>query len=103
MMPERKPPMAVPASLPGPAIGLAEKVCFLRRPDAYAEAPARVETRETHMSWVFLTDAFAWKLKKPVVHPFLDYRSLAQRRHFCEEELRLNRRLPRRSISTSSP
>jgi aminoglycoside phosphotransferase family enzyme len=73
--------------------GIDTKVAFLRTPGAYAEVPAAVETRETHMSWVFLTDAFAWKLKKPVRHPFLDYRALARRRHFCEEELRLNRRL----------
>lgn len=85
--------MAISNPAPTPAIGLKEKVAFLSRPEAYAEAPARVERHETHMSWVFLTDAFAWKLKKPVQHPFLDYRSLAQRRHFCEEELRLNRRL----------
>jgi aminoglycoside phosphotransferase family enzyme len=75
------------------ATSLAEKVAFLRSPAAYAEAPRAVEARETHMSWVFLTDQFAWKLKKPVLHPFLDYRSLDQRRRFCEAELRLNRRL----------
>lgn len=75
------------------AVRLEEKVAFLRRPDAYPEAPTRVEVRETHMSWVFLTDGFAWKLKKPVSHPFLDYRTLASRQHFCEEEVRLNLRL----------
>lgn len=89
---------------PSPAeIGLEDKLAFLRSPRAYAAAgsapsgpasgAAAVEVRETHMSWVFLTEAHAWKLKKPVVHPFLDYRDLARRRHFCEQELRLNRRL----------
>lgn len=72
---------------------LAEKVAFLLTPAAYPDAPAQVEARETHMSWVFLAGRFAWKLKKPVRHAFLDYRSLAQRRHFAAEELRLNRRL----------
>ena len=48
---------------------------------------------ETHISWVLLTDTLAYKLKKPVRLPFLDFMSLAARRHFCEEELRLNRRL----------
>ncbi|PZW36952.1 aminoglycoside phosphotransferase family enzyme [Humitalea rosea] len=72
---------------------LARKLAVLRSPASYPEAPRAVEVRETHMSWVFLTDGFAWKLKKPVRHPFLDYRRLEQRRHFCEEELRLNRRL----------
>ncbi|WP_239511582.1 hypothetical protein [Burkholderia cepacia] len=45
------------------------------------------------MSWVFLTDHHAWKLKKPVRAPQLDFRSLAARRRFCHEEVRLNRRL----------
>jgi aminoglycoside phosphotransferase family enzyme len=75
------------------AVGLDQKVAFLRSRAAHAEAPRSVEVRETHMSWVFLTDAFAWKLKKPVRHPFLDYRTVEQRRRFCEAELRLNRRL----------
>ena len=52
---------------------------------------------ETHISWVLLTSpltgALAYKLKKPVRLPFLDFTTLAARRHFCEEELRLNRRL----------
>ena len=48
---------------------------------------------ETHISWVLLTDAFAYKLKKPVRLPFLDFTTLAARRHFCAEELRLNRGL----------
>lgn len=48
--------------------------------------------RETHISWVLLAGAYAYKLKKPVTLPFLDYASLAQRRFFCHEELRLNRR-----------
>jgi len=48
---------------------------------------------ETHISWVILTDEFAFKIKKPVRFDFLDFSSLELRRHFCEEELRLNRRL----------
>lgn len=48
---------------------------------------------ETHVSWVILTGDVAYKLKKPVDLGFLDFRSLAARRHACEEELRLNRRL----------
>ncbi|HEX5082326.1 MAG TPA: hypothetical protein VFY40_09780 [Blastocatellia bacterium] len=45
------------------------------------------------MSWVFLTDKHAWKLKKPVRRDFLDFSTLEARRRDCEEELRLNRRL----------
>jgi len=48
---------------------------------------------ETHISWVFLTGRYAYKIKKPIKLPFLDFSSLEQRRYFCEEELRLNRRL----------
>ena len=48
---------------------------------------------ETHISWVLLTDTLAYKLKKPVRLPFLDFTTPAARRHFCDEELRLNRRL----------
>jgi aminoglycoside phosphotransferase family enzyme/predicted kinase len=48
---------------------------------------------ETHISWVLLTEGLAYKLKKPVCLPFVDFSTLASRRYFCEEELRLNRRL----------
>jgi aminoglycoside phosphotransferase family enzyme/predicted kinase len=48
---------------------------------------------ETHISWVILTGDFAYKLKKPVNLGFLDFSTLERRRFFCEEELRLNRRL----------
>ena len=48
---------------------------------------------ETHISWVLLSADTAWKIKKPVRLPFVDYSTLEFRRHFCEEELRLNRRL----------
>jgi uncharacterized protein len=48
---------------------------------------------ETHISWVLLTRDHAYKIKKPVKLPFVDYQSLEARRNFCEEELRLNKRL----------
>ena len=51
------------------------------------------ELIETHISWVLLAGDTAWKFKKPVTLPFVDYGTLELRRHFCEEELRLNRRL----------
>jgi aminoglycoside phosphotransferase family enzyme len=76
-----------------PDLGIEAKVAFLGRPAAYAEAPARVEAVETHMSWVFLTDRLAYKLKKPVCYEFLDFRTLDSRRRNCEAEVRLNRRL----------
>lgn len=48
---------------------------------------------ETHISWVLLAKDTAYKIKKPVHLPFVDYSTLQARLHFCEEELRLNRRL----------
>ncbi|HEY0822402.1 MAG TPA: AAA family ATPase [Ramlibacter sp.] len=48
---------------------------------------------ETHISWVLLLPQLAYKLKKPVRLPFLDYSTRERRLHFCEEEVRLNRRL----------
>ena len=61
-------------------------------PACYPHAVERVELVETHVSWVFLAGEFAYKVKKPVRLPFLDFSTLAARRFFCEEELRLNRR-----------
>ena len=52
--------------------------------------------RETPISWVFITRDRAYKLKKPVVLPFLDYGTAARRREMCRAELELNRRLARR-------
>ena len=53
----------------------------------------QVEVRETHISWVFLAGDRAYKLKKPLVLPFLDYGTAARRHEMCREEVRLNRRL----------
>ncbi len=48
---------------------------------------------ETHISYVLLTDEFAYKIKKAVRFPFLDFTTLSQRRFFCHEEVRLNQPL----------
>lgn len=53
----------------------------------------RAQVVETHISWVLLGADTAWKIKKPVRLAFVDYSTPAARRRFCEEELRLNRRL----------
>ena len=52
-----------------------------------------VELVETHISWVLLTGQHAYKVKKPVNLGFVDFTSLERRKHFCEEEIRLNSRL----------
>ncbi len=74
-------------------VGLADKIAFLQRPDSYPEQPTAVEAKETHMSWLFLTDAHAYKLKKPVRYDFLDFSTIEARRLNCEREVALNRRL----------
>ncbi len=69
-----------------------DRVASLRASLEAAEG-APVSLIETHISWVLLAPSLAYKLKKPVQFPFLDFSTLAARRHFCEEELRLNGRL----------
>ena len=65
----------------------------LLRPEAYPWHPAAVELIETHISWVFLAGEYVVKVKRPVVYPFVDHRSLTSRYQSCEDEVRLNRRL----------
>ena len=69
------------------------KVELLAQPASYPERTSGVEMVETHMSCVFLTDSHAYKLKKPVLLPYLDYTTLAARKLFCGEEVRINRSL----------
>lgn len=90
--PHAKTAIGAPVVSSGPS--LADKIDFLMRRDAY-RPPARetVVRRETHMSEVFLVDDKAYKLKKPVQFPYLDFSSLARREAACRAELRLNRRL----------
>jgi uncharacterized protein len=62
-------------------------------PEEFYPSPvAPVQLIQTHVSYVLLTGQYAYKLKKPVDFGFLDYSSLEKRKHFCEEELRLNQR-----------
>ncbi|HVT30564.1 MAG TPA: AAA family ATPase [Lacipirellulaceae bacterium] len=73
--------------------GSREIVALLSDPSAYSDHPSRVEVVETHISWVFLTDRHAYKLKKPVRLEFLDFSTPALRRRACLDEVRLNQRL----------
>ncbi len=65
----------------------------LRKPEAYDEEPGQIELKQTHISFVFLTRNFVYKVKKAVDFGFLDFSTLEKRRFFCEKELDLNRRL----------
>lgn len=68
-------------------------IAALRNPDAYPHPVATpIRVAETHISWVLLTGAHAYKIKKPLRLSFLDYSTLERRRLCCEEETRLNRR-----------
>src|SRR6266446_8330807 len=71
----------------------ARLIAHLSDPAAYPHPVDRVVVRQTHISVVFLAGPFAYKVKKPVALGFLDFSTLTRRRHFCEEEVRLNRRL----------
>jgi aminoglycoside phosphotransferase family enzyme/predicted kinase len=62
-------------------------------PEAYPHPVSGVEIRQTHISVVSLAGPYAYKIKKPVDLGFLDFTTLERRRHFCQEEVRLNRRL----------
>lgn len=62
-------------------------------PEAYPEDPGKIELIQTHISFVFLTKNFVYKVKKPVNFGFLDFSTLEKRRFFCEKELELNSRL----------
>lgn len=70
-----------------------DKVARLRDPGIYPDRPTAIEVIETHFSWVFLSPRRVYKLKKPVCYHGIDFTTLAGRRHNCEQEVALNRRL----------
>lgn len=72
---------------------LPELIQSLTDPGRYPHPTGPIQVIETHISWLLLTGEYAYKIKKPVNFGFLDFTTLEQRRHCCEEELRLNQRL----------
>ena len=66
---------------------------FLSDPASYPHRPGEVELLQTHISYVALAGSYVYKVKKPVDLGFADFSTLEKRRHFCEEEVRLNSRL----------
>jgi aminoglycoside phosphotransferase family enzyme/predicted kinase len=81
--------MPTHAAIPAETLRLVER---LHEPAAYPHPTAAIRLIETHISWVFLTGTFVYKLKKPIDVGFLDYTSLEKRRRFCEEEIRVSGR-----------
>ena len=70
-----------------------EVIAFLRRPESYGlDAGQAVDTAETHISIVFLAGEHAYKLKRAVKFPYLDFSAPLLRHAACESELALNRR-----------
>lgn len=65
----------------------------LLKPDAYPEPTSAVRLLQTHVSFLFITDKFVYKIKKPVDFGFLNYTTVDRRHFYCNEEVRLNRRL----------
>lgn len=68
---------------------------LLKQPAAYPDRPKGVSLIETHISWVFLTDRFVYKLKKPVRFDFVDFSTPDARRRACLAERELNGRMAR--------
>ena len=65
----------------------------MQQPDFYPHAVAEIQLIQTHASLIFLTGEYAYKIKKSVDYGFLDYSTLDKRKHFLNEELRLNREI----------
>lgn len=70
-----------------------QTISALLSADCYPHTVSELSLVQTHISWIILTGKFAYKIKKPVDFGFLDFSTLEKRRHCCEEEVRLNRRL----------
>lgn len=68
-------------------------IAALQQAEHYPHPVAGVEHRQTHISHILLAGDYAYKIKKPVNLGFVDFTSLARRHYYCEQELRLNRRL----------
>lgn len=67
-------------------------IAFLSEPSSYGPVMGRVDIIETHASLVFLAGDRAYKLKRAVKYPYLDFSTAELRRRACEAELTLNRR-----------
>lgn len=72
---------------------LPQYIQYLLRPESYPHRPSEVELVQTHISYVLIAGDLVYKWKKPVNFGFLDFSTVERRKYFCEEEVRLNRRL----------
>jgi uncharacterized protein len=67
----------------------------LLNPVHLPDKTAEVSLVQTHISMVFIADNFVYKIKKPVDFGFLDFTTLEKRHFYCNQEIKLNRRLSR--------
>ncbi len=74
-------------------LSIGDLIAGLSQPAAYPSRVNSVDVRQTHISAVFLAGTHVFKVKKPVRLPFLDFSTLELRKFYCDEEVRLNRRL----------
>jgi aminoglycoside phosphotransferase family enzyme len=70
-----------------------EQINSLLSKGIFPETTGKRELIETHISWVIVCDQFAYKIKRPVHYSFLDFSTVEMRKHFCEREIELNKRL----------
>jgi len=93
-MSKRSQPTAASSTPPPGSPATQEQLLpFLLNPNSYPHRPRTVRLVQTHASFVFIAPPFVFKVKKPVNFGFLNFSTLEKRRHFCERELMLNRRL----------
>jgi aminoglycoside phosphotransferase family enzyme len=76
-----------------PKFQLPPLIRALLNPSVYPHPAPSVELVQTHISYVLLAGDYVYKIKKPVDFGFLDYSTLARRRYYCHQEVRLNRQL----------
>jgi aminoglycoside phosphotransferase family enzyme len=85
------------------SVSLDDKLDFLSAPENFPERTGGLQVTQTHHAWLFFTDRHVYKMKKPIRYGRIDYVSLESRRHGCEEECRLNRRLAARTYIRAVP
>ena len=66
---------------------------YMKKPEFFGKNVRSIKIIQTHISYVFLTGKFAYKIKKPVNYGFLDFSTLEKRKFYCKKELELNKRL----------
>ena len=79
-------------------------ICQMLRPSFYPHwTEESIRLVQTHTAYVLLTGNYAYKVKKPVNYGFLNYSTLAARKHYVEEELRLNQRTAKELYLETTP